>query len=225
MEIIPAGEGGAYVRFGREISATTSREIDATAEWLRNRRLPWITDVVPGFVTLYIEFDVRHATSSDLAECLGELALESRNELEKPRRRIEIPVCYGGEFGPDLSSLAAECCLTEEEAVRLHCEKEYHVHFLGFTPGFAFMGTVDERIALPRLKHPRTRVAAGSVGIAGSQTGVYPVDSPGGWRIVGRTPMRLASPSNEGVTFLLRAGDRVLFRRIDDAEFPSSSTA
>jgi KipI family sensor histidine kinase inhibitor len=131
-------------------------------------------------------------------------------EPGEDRVPVRIPVSYGGEFGPDLAAVAAFGRCTEEDVIRLHARKVYRVYMLGFLPGFGYMGSVDPRIAMPRLETPRMRVAAGSVGIAGAQTGVYPTDTPGGWRIIGRTGTRMFDPAWER-PFLLKAGDLVQF--------------
>ena len=131
---------------------------------------------------------------------------------------MEIPVCYGGEYGPDLDFVAKYNRLTPEEVVRLHTSAEYLIYMLGFTPGFSYMGGMDERIATPRLESPRVLIHAGSVGIAGKQTGLYPLDSPGGWQLIGRTPVRLYDAHRDN-PILLDAGLHVKFVPIDEAEF------
>ncbi len=133
-------------------------------------------------------------------------------------RLIEIPVLYGGEYGPDLPAVAAFAKRSIEDVIALHISVEYRVYMLGFSPGFSYMGLVPDEIAMPRLAAPRAKVPAGSVGIAGSQTGIYPIETPGGWRLIGRTPLRLYDP-NRARPFLLEPEDRVRFVRIDRAEY------
>ena len=128
-------------------------------------------------------------------------------------------MCYGGEYGPDLSFVAEHNGLTPEEVVKRHSEGLYLVYMLGFLPGFAYMGGMDESIACPRLTSPRTKIPAGSVGIAGTQTGIYPLASPGGWQLIGRTPLKMFSINGEQTTFALSAGDRVRFMPITEAEY------
>ena len=209
-DIIAAGECGAYVRFGTDIDLGTSRTIQAFASALRALRRPEITDIVPGYVSLYIEFDVQLVTLRDVQRIV-----EGIDPIELPRLEsepvIEVGVYYGGEYGPDLAQVAADCRMSEADVVDIHSSSEYEVFFLGFTPGFPFLGVVDERIAVPRLARPRTRVPAGAVGMAGRQTGVYPVASPGGWRLIGRTPDRMVDLSGPEPQFLLIPGRRVRF--------------
>ena len=139
-------------------------------------------------------------------------------------RGIEVPVCYGGDFGPDLAEVARLCACSEEEVIRLHTTVEYRVYVVGFVPGFAYMGVVDDKLALPRRAVPRTRVPAGSVAIAAGQTGIYPIETPGGWHLLGRTPVRpFDSARHEPVLF--RPGDRVRFREIDRDTFDQLTDA
>jgi inhibitor of KinA len=137
---------------------------------------------------------------------------------------LDIPVCYGGTFGPDLPGVAAWAGCTAEEVVAAHTQRSYRVFMLGFLPGFPYLAPVDDRIAMPRRDAPRPLVAAGSVGIAGRQTGIYPFDSPGGWQIIGRTPLTLFDPSHEPPA-LVAPGQRVQFRPISPSEFDAARTA
>ncbi|MFZ0127942.1 MAG: 5-oxoprolinase subunit PxpB [Candidatus Dormiibacterota bacterium] len=221
-DIIAAGECGAYVRFGTDIDLGTSRTIQAFASALRALRRPEITDIVPGYVSLYIEFDVLLVTLRDVQRIV-----EGIDPIELPRLEsepvIEVGVYYGGEYGPDLAQVAADCRMSEADVVDIHSSSEYEVFFLGFTPGFPFLGVVDERIAVPRLARPRTRVPAGAVGMAGRQTGVYPVASPGGWRLIGRTPDRMVDLSGPEPQFLLIPGRRVRFVPRDPGGFSANA--
>jgi KipI family sensor histidine kinase inhibitor len=209
-EIVAAGECGAYIRFGTVIDPDTSALVQAFAALLRDLRRTEITDVVPGYVSVYVEFDVQRMTVADLQRIVEEIT-PPKVESAYSGDLIDIPVCYGDSCGPDLTQVAAECAMSEADVIDIHSSREYLVFFLGFTPGFPFMGTVDERIAVPRLRAPRTKVPAGSVGIAGYQTGVYPVDSPGGWRLIGRTTEPLVDLSGSEPRFLLSPRCRVRF--------------
>ena len=143
-----------------------------------------------------------------------------------PRRVVQVPVCYGGELGPDLEEVAHLAGLTPDQVMALHAGPVYRVYLIGFTPGFPFLGGMDPRLACPRLPSPRLRVPAGSVAIAGEQTGVYPVESPGGWRILGRTPLRLFDPApGARRPFLLAAGDGLRFVPVDPASFERPARA
>ena len=143
---------------------------------------------------------------------------------EQTGATIDVPVCYGGDFGPDLADVAALGGCTEDEVVRLHSGTEYRVYVVGFVPGFAYMGVVDDRLALPRRAAPRTRVPAGSVAIAAGQTGIYPMETPGGWHLLGRTPIRPFDPGR-AEPVLFRPGDRVRFHAIDRETFERSLNA
>ena len=144
---------------------------------------------------------------------------KSLDSIEIPLPKIiEIPTTYGGEYGPDIENVANQNRISVEEVIKIHSSKTYLIYMLGFTPGFPYLGGMDERIATPRLKTPRTKIAGGSVGIAGSQTGIYPIDSPGGWQLIGKTPLMLYSPHRES-PILLSSGDYIKFVPINEAEY------
>ena len=144
--------------------------------------------------------------------------LNLRDESLKDQRTVEIPVCYGGDYGPDLEFVAQHNSLTEEKVVAIHSAADYLVYMIGFAPGFPYLGGMSEQIAAPRRESPRLQIPAGSVGIAGAQTGVYPIETPGGWQLIGRTPLELFRPTEDPPT-RLRAGDIVRFRPITSEEF------
>lgn len=177
-----------------------------------------VVEIVPSYRSIIIFYDPLSTDPSRLREDL--LSIERRlSEIEiPPPRVVEIPVCYGGEFGPDIDTVAGHHELTLEEVIRLHSEPLYPVYMLAFTPGYPFLGGLPEKLHTPRLETPRTFVPAGSVGIANAQTGIYSIDSPGGWQIIGRTPLRLFDPERPE-PFLLKAGDLVKFRPVSTGEF------
>lgn len=176
---------------------------------------PHQVDLVPSYTTLMVQFDLPPGQAKALiVKALEGLQPDTGND----GRRHEIAVWYDASVGPELPMLAARCGLSEREVIRLHSGREYPVFALGFAPGFGFMGLVDERLASPRLSTPRKRVAAGSVGIAERQTAAYPAVSPGGWNLIGRTPVRLFDHEREGYS-LLQPGDRVRFVAVSHAEF------
>jgi inhibitor of KinA len=154
-----------------------------------------------------------------LLETLSTLSIDVRAEQMQEKPVVKVPVCYGGDYGPDLAFVAQHNGLTPEEVVKRHSQGTYLVYMLGFLPGFAYMGGMDESIACPRLTSPRTRIPAGSVGIAGSQTGIYPLASPGGWQLIGRTPMKMFAMDGERAKFALSAGDLVQFVPITEDEY------
>jgi inhibitor of KinA len=161
----------------------------------------------------------------DELEAILRKYLERLEEVSLPEpRQLEIPVCYGGEYGPDLNDVAAMHGMTPAQAIEIHSSTDYLVYFLGFVPGFAYLGELPEALVTPRLATPRRRVPAGSVGIAGSQTGVYPFATPGGWRLLGRTPMAMFRTDRDGLS-LLSIGDRVRFMPISREQFAALERA
>jgi inhibitor of KinA len=165
-----------------------------------------------------IDFDPLSATHHELESLVRSLSSAFENPEVWTAEPIEIPVCYEAEFAPDLANVAQHLRLPPEQVVALHAAAEYRVYFLGFSPGFAYLGGLSQALQVPRLETPRTHVRAGSVGLAGEQTGIYPNDSPGGWQLIGCTPQRMFDPSQNPAA-RLRPGDRVRFRRISRVEF------
>lgn len=216
--IVPAGDSALIVEFEERIDRAVNARVLALAERLTADPVAGVLDVVPTYRSVAVYFDplrTRHAA------LVSRLSHEASVEALAPTRvpdTVHVPVCYGGEFGPDLPAVAAFGGLTEPAAIELHTRPAYYVFMLGFAPGLAYMGSVDRRIAAPRRETPRLRVPRGSVGIAGEQTGIYPADSPGGWQIIGRTPLKPFDTTRAN-PFLMRAGDEVRFRAIDRAEF------
>lgn len=208
--VVPLGDSCAAVQFAQTIDETVNARCTALAASIAQSRIPGVRDIVPTYNAVTVHFDPLQTDTSTLIAAL-ESGLRADAIAPGPAApTIEIPIEYGGEHGPDLASVAEFARCSEADVVRLHTSTVYRVYMLGFLPGFAYMGPVDARIAMPRLETPRLRVAAGSVGIAGVQTGIYPFDSPGGWRIVGRTPSRPFDLSR-AEPFLLKAGDAVKF--------------
>jgi len=187
---------------------------------LRSASPAWLTDLIPSYTTLLIVYDPVQASFRDVEAFLRKQLVDAGAGLNPSRpdsnRLIELPVYYSPESGPDLEALAGYAGLDTESVIRMHSSREYRVHALGFAPGFAFMGQVDQAIACPRKASPRKQVPAGSVGIADRQTAVYPGESPGGWQLIGRCPTRLFDAVNLS---LLQVGDRVSFHSISRDEF------
>jgi KipI family sensor histidine kinase inhibitor len=212
--LAPFGDGALLVELGEAVDvrlARRARRLARAIEILRTQD-PRLGAPVAGAASVLVPFDPLELRADEVATMLGPLvrAIPLDPGPDPGAREVSIPVRYGGEDGPDLAAVAAEAGLSPAEVVRLHAGSVYEVLFLGFAPGFAYLGEVPAQIALPRLATPRTRVPAGSVGIAGRQTGVYPRDSAGGWRIVGRTDTPLFDPwADEPAR--LRPGDRVRF--------------
>ena len=218
FRIVPAGDCVLLIEFEERIEPTLSAYVAAVADAIEAAQLAAVRDVVPAYRSVAVYFDPLRTDQAALARQLEAFVDRPPAQPRARRHVIEIPVCYGGTLGPDLESVAAFGSVTEAEAIALHSGVTYHVLMIGFMPGFAYMGTVDRRIAAPRLETPRPRVSRGSVGIANGQTGIYPSDGPGGWRLIGRTPVRPFDLSRAD-PFLFRAGDDVRFVPIAPAEF------
>jgi KipI family sensor histidine kinase inhibitor len=208
--VLPLGEAALIVELGTEIDLETNLRVHALARWLEANPCPGYLENVPGYASVVVHYEPRDATSDDIAKWirtgLENMSMEATDESPI----IEIPTRYGGEFGADLAFVAQLNHLTEHQVVEIHSAHIYRVYMLGFAPGFAYLGQVPNEIAAPRLDTPRTRVPAGSVAIAGRQTGIYPRESPGGWRLIGHTDAKLFDASSESPT-LLKPGDRVRF--------------
>ena len=217
--IVHAGDAVLVIEFEERIDPEIGARVAAVAEAIEAARIPAVRDVVPTYRSVAVYFN---PLEIDHAELMQRLRALSDQSLPRPKRALaatlEIPVCYGGDLGPDLPRVAAFAGLTETDAIALHSGLIYQVFMIGFMPGFAYMGTVDPRIATPRRDTPRTRVPRGSVGIAQQQTGIYPSDGPGGWQLIGRTPVRPFDLSRAD-PFLFRAGDDVRFVPIGREEF------
>ena len=208
--IVPAGDAGWTVEFGREIDPAVNDRVLAFAEALAAHSPDGLIEVVPTFCSATVYFDPLVVEADELADRLLAVAASAPDRRRPSSRLVEVPVRYGGECGPDLEDLAGQVRLPVERVIALHASVEYRVYMLGFMPGFPYLGKVPEALALPRLATPRPNVPAGSVGLAGNQTGIYPIDCPGGWRLIGRTPRRLYDPQRDQ-PFLFEPGDRVRF--------------
>jgi len=205
------GDSALLLTFGEGIDAAINDRVHHLARRVAGAGLPGILGLVPAYATLAVHFDPRVWDPAALGAELDRLGQEPAGASAP--RTVVIPVRYGGEDGPDLAEVAAHCGLTEAEVVRRHCAAEYRVFFLGFAPGFPYLGGLDPSLATPRRAAPRTRVPRGSVGIAGPQTGVYPLETPGGWQLIGRTPLALFDPAAPDPC-LLRAGDVLRFEAL-----------
>lgn len=215
---LPAGELALSVELGDEISLEVNTRVRALEYLIQQKAIPGIVETVPTFRALLICYDPMVIGWGELVATLSTLVLQAQPEALPPSRLVEIPCCYGGELGFDLPAVAEKLVLAPDEVVRLHSGAEFQVYFVGFTPGLPYMAGMSERLTIPRLETPRTKTPAGSVGIGGAQCCIYPVESPGGFWIIGRTPLRLYDPARPD-PILLRPGDRVHFRSIDRNEF------
>jgi inhibitor of KinA len=201
-----------------DIDAAVNERVLALARALGDSGLVGVLDVVPAFSSLAVYFDPLRTNRDQLTALVGELAGRRAPALPREAPIVRVPVCYGGDCGPDLESVAHATRLDPGRVIELHCAPVYRVFMIGFSPGFPYLGVVDERLRVARRAVPRTSVAAGSVGLAGPQTGIYPSESPGGWQIIGRTPLRLFDPSRDQPC-LLGAGSHVRFEPVTVAEY------
>ena len=218
VRFLPAGDSALSVEFGNEISEEINRRIRALNLVLREDPFPGLVEMVPTYRSLMIHYDPGLCRYDALVRKLQEIVGKLDQITLPPASVLEIPVLYGGEEGPDLNFVAEYCHMTPEEVVRIHTSADYLIYMLGFTPGFPYLGGMSEKIAAPRLEQPRLKIPAGSVGIAGAQTGIYPIDSPGGWQLIGRTPLRLYDP-DRAEPVLCRAGDYIRFTAVTREEY------
>lgn len=217
-QLLPHGDRAVDIVFENRISPEVNRRVIALDAAIRSGAPVGIIGCIPAYRTLTVEYDPMRITYGQV--CLFLRSIWACADRSQQGRLVRIPVLYGGAYGPDLAVVAAHAGLSETETVQRHAEPEYHVYFIGFLPGFPYLGGLDPKLACPRKATPRLRVEGGSVGIAGLQTGVYPEASPGGWNIIGRTPLKLFDPDTLS---LLSAGDRVRFVPIGAEEYRSIS--
>ncbi|MHB1405576.1 MAG: 5-oxoprolinase subunit PxpB [Desulfitobacteriaceae bacterium] len=219
FRVHPYGDGAIHVQFGQNISEESFAQVQSFSLQIQKVNDPRIIDFLPAYhsVTLFYGPRTTYKEMYDWVHALNDQA-QSSASVARAGRLVEIPVCYGGEYGPDLNFVAEYHSLSPEEVVKRHSEAEYLVYMIGFMPGFPFMGGLDSSLATPRLSKPRTLVPKGSVGIAGQQTGLYPLDSPGGWQLIGRTPLKMFDARRNPPT-VLRSGDRVRFLPISGDQY------
>jgi len=213
-----ASDQALLVYLGEEIGAAAHDRVVHLLRLLQGEPLPWVRNIQPAYCSLMITFD---AVAVDHAEVQAKLTEYEKRAEKLPVERarlVEVPVCYGGEFGPDLDDVAVKQKLSAVKVIQLHCSRTYHAYFLGFAPGFAYLGNLAKELVTPRLETPRKTVPAGSVGIAGHQTAVYPFATPGGWRLIGRTPLELFQTNRDPMNWIA-IGDQVRFRPISREEF------
>ncbi len=218
MRILPAGDLSLVVEFGNEISTACNDLVRQLNQSLRKNEIKGIIETVPTFRSLLVYYDPLKITYKKLCKYIQSVSNADGDIKAKTNRIIEVPVCYGGKYGEDLVDVAKHVGMSEAEVINIHSGVDYLIYMLGFLPGFPYLGGLDKRLETPRLSNPRTSIPAGSVGIGGEQTGVYPIVSPGGWRLIGRTPLKLYDSERENPT-LYQAGEYIHFQPIDEAEF------
>lgn len=213
-----AGDSTLIVEFGDKIEEAVNSKIRSLNLAIVNGNIPGIKEMVPTYRSLMIIYEPDVIELDHLKNRIDEIQAKL-SELKLPEARvIEIPTLYGGEYGPDINFVAEHNKISVEEVISIHTSVEYLIYMIGFTPGFPYLGGMSDKIATPRLNTPRTKIPAGSVGIAGAQTGIYPIESPGGWQLIGRTPVKLYDPYRDEPV-LLNAGDYIKFKAIDEKEY------
>ncbi len=208
--IVPLGDSAILIQLGEEIDLTVNRRVHALAGLVEASAVSGVIETVPAYATLLVHYDPLVLSFTQIKNILHEKVPQiQENESHKPRL-IEVPVRYGGTLGPDLELVASHLGLRVEDVIRIHSSKIYTVYMMGFTPGYPYMGKLDDALVTPRLETPRTRVPVGTVAIASSQTGIYSIESPGGWNLIGWTPLKLFDPNSDS-PFLFAPGDEVKF--------------
>lgn len=209
-KIVPLGDSSTLIQLGDEIDLEVNQHVHALAQLIEASSINGVIETVPAYATLLVYYDPLVLSFAQIKDHLRVKISQVEETTSRKPRQVEIPVRYDGEFGIDLENVARHLHLSVEDVIRIHSEKIYTVYMMGFTPGYPYMGKLDDALIMPRLETPRTRVAAGTVAIAGSQTGIYSVDSPGGWRLIGWTPLKLFDPESDS-PFLFSPGDEVKF--------------
>jgi inhibitor of KinA len=218
MKLVLAGDSSVFIKTGDEISPDLSKLNRSLIEYLNRVKPKGIRELVASYLGVMVYFDPLTIEYQHIEKILKDISSDDLQTISEDVRGLIVPIAYGGEYGPDIHHVASLNGLTPGEVAAIHSSGDYIVHMLGFTPGFSYLGGMDKKISSPRKAEPAIRVEPGSVGIAGDQTGIYPVESPGGWQIIGRTPLILFDPARKPEA-LFRAGMRVKFRAIDNNEF------
>ncbi|MGP4105618.1 5-oxoprolinase subunit PxpB [Virgibacillus sp. L01] len=218
------GDSAVKVDFAGNVSPELNRKIQLFCRKLGHAATPGIVEWVPAFDSVTIYYQPHRLSYTEVCDKIYQISGMDSDRVERASRLVSVPVIYGGRYGPDLSRVADVNKLSKDEVIRIHGRQEYLVYMLGFLPGFPYLGGLDKRIATPRLEEPRAKTVAGSVGIAHEQTGIYPIESPGGWNIIGKTPLTLFDREREDA-FLFRAGDRVKFHQVSESEFEKQTAS
>ncbi|TJX14210.1 5-oxoprolinase subunit PxpB [Tissierella creatinini] len=217
-KFLAAGDSSVFMEFGNSISPEINAKIRNLVKRIETSSIKGIIELLPTYRSIQIMYNPLEIGYDELITSLRELESSLHEGDTEDYRIVEIPTLYGGKYGPDIEFVAEHNNISVEEVIRVHTSTDYLIYMLGFTPGFCYLGGMSDKIATPRLKTPRPLIPAGSVGIAGSQTGIYPIDSPGGWQLIGRTPLKIYDPSAE-LPIFLKAGDYLRFVSISEKEY------
>lgn len=216
--LAPVGDCGVLAVFEQRIDPGISAQVAALNRAALSAGVEGILETVPAYASLLVYYDPLVLDYVEAAAVVQQAGASALAADAGDGRLVEIPVCYGGEYGPDLAYVAEHAGLSADEVVSIHTSHPYRIYMLGFLPGFPYLGGLDTRLHTPRLDTPRTEIPAGSVGIGGAQTGIYPIASPGGWQLIGRTPLRLFNPQGDG-QLPYAAGDQIQFRAVTPTEY------
>ncbi|WP_279326821.1 5-oxoprolinase subunit PxpB [Bacillus litorisediminis] len=224
--LFPLGENAVMIELGDDIQLDTHHKVQMISSFLDHQSIEWMVEYIPAFTTVTIFYDpmkiidqTNHLSPYQVVcDSISNWFTHLKMDDSIPSRVVEIPVCYGGEFGPDLEFVAKHNGLTIDEVITIHASGDYIVYMIGFAPGFPYIGGMSEKILAPRRQSPRLKIPAGTVGIAGKQTGVYPIETPGGWQLIGKTPLKLFRPQDNPPS-LLKAGDKIRFIPISCSEY------
>lgn len=218
VKYLYCGECGIVMEFANEIDKNVNSKIRSIVDYIDNDKLDYIIDILPTYRSILIQYDALKISYDELIKKLKTYENMSTSSQDETVRLIKIPTVYAKEYGPDIEFVANHNNITVDEVINIHTSTDYLVYMLGFIPGFTYLGGMSEKIATPRLSSPRAKIDGGSVGIAGTQTGTYPTDSPGGWQIIGRTPLNLFDPTKEPPVFI-NSGDYIRYVSISEEEF------
>ncbi|MFI3200692.1 MAG: 5-oxoprolinase subunit PxpB [Eubacteriales bacterium] len=218
MKLKIVGDSAVLVQFEEKIDSQINATITSLVRMVREQQIEGVIDMIPAFCSLLIHYDPRIINYENITKRLSKIMEMDITTESSAKVVYEIPVCYGGEYGPDLENVMEHANLTKEEVIKIHTSKDYLIYMLGFLPGFTYLGGLDERIHTPRLANPRVSIAAGSVGIGGAQTGIYPLDSPGGWQLIGKTPIKTYDPESQP-PILFQAGQYICFVPVSSEEY------
>ncbi|MGL5544197.1 MAG: 5-oxoprolinase subunit PxpB [Cetobacterium sp.] len=219
MKFLKAGDSAMIIELGNKISPKINSQLKYITDFLDEIKSEIIRDLLPTYRSIIINYNPLKISFDNLKNMIEKnVNLKNIDNENKIKEIIEIPVLYGGEWGPDIQNISLHNDLTVDEVIKIHESEEYLIYMLGFTPGFPYLGGMAKSIATPRLQTPRIKIPAGSVGIAGEQTGIYPINSPGGWQLLGRSPLELFNPTKEK-PFLLKSGEYIKFKSISETEY------